>query len=222
MATDVLCLLTNHFKTATSDWSRIADALQVAFTLPDDVLLAERPATTFILTWMREIRTFQKQFGLLFGRQKQPPLADDFTASVALCLEQFLTVRGYKGRVQCEKTTEKKRGATRPDLQVLSAADRLVTTVECKTNLGWSRKKWKQQCETRDAALREQFPGCLPYLCVLTQKNWDSSEFLTSPYCRKQWFCLSKVGIRKIADPAKDVLHPIEEMFLSILRQVAK
>src|SRR6516165_10354341 len=89
-ATDVLDLLTDQFKTAARDWSRIADELRVAFSLPDEALLAERPATKFILTWMRELRAFQKRFGSLFGRKKQPPLADDFTAAVALSLEQFL------------------------------------------------------------------------------------------------------------------------------------
>jgi hypothetical protein len=221
-ATDVLDLLADQFKTAARDWSRIAEELPVAFNLPDEALLAERPATKFILTWMRELRAFQKRFGSLFGRKKQPPLADDFTAAVALCLEQFLKARGLAGLVRCEQTTHKKRGAKRPDVSVWSAASVLVATVECKTNLGWSRKKWKQQCEARNAALIERFPGCSPYLCVLTQKNWHSAEFLQSPYCRKQWFCLSKVSIGKNTDPAKDILHPIEEMFLSILGRVTK
>jgi hypothetical protein len=219
-ATDVLDLLADQFKTASRDWSRIAEELRLAFALPDDALLAERPATKFILTWMRDLRAFQKRFGSLFGRKKQPPLADDFTAAVALCLEQFLKARGQTGRVRCEETTHKKRGATRPDVSVRSAAAVLVATVECKTNLGWNRKKWKEQCEARNAALLERFPACSPYLCVLTQKNWDSAEFLGSPYCGKQWFCLSKVSVGKITDSAKDILHPIEGMLLSILGQV--
>ena len=166
---------------------------------------------------MRELRAFRKRFGSLFGRRKQPPLADDFTAAVALCLAQFLAARGHAGSVRCEQTTHKKRGATRPDVSVLSSAGRLVATVECKTNLGWNRKGWREKCEARNAALLGRFPGCTPYMCVLTQKNWDSTEFLGSPYSGKQWFCLSKVGVGKLTDPAGDILHPIEAMFLSIL-----
>ena len=49
---------------------------------PDDSLLAERPASQLILSWMRELRSFQKQFGSLFGRRKPPSLTDDFTAAV--------------------------------------------------------------------------------------------------------------------------------------------
>jgi hypothetical protein len=221
-ATEVLHLLTDQFKAATGSWSKIADQLRTALDLPDEALRSERPATKFILTWMRELRVFQKRFGSLFGRKKQPPLADDFTAAVALCLEQFLKARGQPGRVRCEETTHKKRGATRPDVSVLSAAGALVATVECKTNLGWNRKKWKEQWEAREADLKEGFPDCTPYLCVLTQKNWNSAEFLESPYCEKQWFCLSRVGVGKITDPARDNLHPIEEMFLSILERLTK
>lgn len=219
-ATDVLDLLTDQFKTATCDWSRIADELRVAFDLPDESLLVERPASKFILTWMRELRAFQKRFGSLFGRKKQPPLADDFTAAVALSLEQFLAARGLAGRVHSEETTHKKRGATRPDVSVLSAKDKLIATVECKTNLGWKRNEWKEQCEARNAAFLALIPDCTPYLCVLTQKNWKSEEFLDSPSSGKQWICLSKVGVGMITDPVGDILQPIEPMFLDILERL--
>jgi hypothetical protein len=217
-----LQLLTDQFKAASGAWYGIADALQNALNLPDDSLLAERPASKFILTWMCELRAFHKRFGSLFGRKKQPPLADDFTAAVALCLEQFLAVRGHSGQVRCEETTHKKRGATRPDISVLSGAERLVATVECKTNLGWKRKAWKEECEARNAALLALFPDCAPYMCVLTQKNWDSEEFLNSPSYGRQWFCLSRVGVGKITDPANDILRPIEPMFLAILGRLTK
>jgi hypothetical protein len=171
---------------------------------------------------MRELRAFQKEFGRLFGRIKQPPLADDFTAAVALCLEQFLTAKDHSDRVRCEKTTHKKRGATRPDISVWSAAGTLIATVECKTNLGWSRNEWKKQWKARNAALRKEFPGCSSYLCVFTQKNWNSEEFLNSPECEKQWFCLSKESVGKITDPLNAILHPIEPMVLAILARLTK
>src|SRR5262245_14951205 len=43
---------------------------------------------------------------------------DEFTAAVALCLEQFLASRGLAGRVACEETTHRARGAKRPDVSV--------------------------------------------------------------------------------------------------------
>jgi hypothetical protein len=222
MGSSALCLqlLSNQIKTAASGWRRVADELQSALDLPDDVLLAERPASTFILTWMRQLRAFHIEFGSLFGRKKLPPLADDFTAAVALCLEQFLAARGHSDRVRSEETTHKKRGATRPDVSVLSTAGALVATVECKTNLGWKRKKWREQCESRNAALLARFPDATSYLCVLTQKNWNVEEFLNSPFYGKRWFCLSKVSVGKITDPVNDILFPIEPMFLAILERL--
>ncbi len=210
-------LLTGHFDTAADEWSRIAEELRLALKLPDDVLLIDRPASKFILTWMRDLRAFQAQFGSMFGRKKQPPLADDFTAAVALCLEQFLSARGQPGRVRSEEPTHKKRGATRPDISVLIDGGSLVATVECKTNLGWNRKGWRENCESRCDDLLRLFPDCIPYMCVLTEKNWDSAEFLNSELNGTRWFCLSKFMPRAIDDPADAIRNPIEPMFLSIL-----
>jgi hypothetical protein len=215
-------LVNDHFNAALGDWTRIGERMRTVCAVADNVLLIERPVSVFMLTWMRDLRAFQKQFGSLFGRKKQPPLADDFTAAVALCLEQFLAARGYPGSVRCEETTHKKRGATRPDVSVLSDANLLVATIECKTNLGWNRKGWKDQCEARNASLVGLFPGCTSYMCVLSQKNWNSEEFLNSPFSGKEWFCLSKVGVGKIGDPADAILHPIESMFLGILARLNK
>jgi hypothetical protein len=213
-----LQLVTEQFQTATSGWRRIAGELQQAFDLPDDDLLRERPASTFILTWMREAKSFNKTFSSLFGRIKQPPLADDFTAAVALCLEQFLAARGHSGRVRCEETTHKKREAIRPDVSVRSTADELIASIECKINFAWKRKEWQVQYETRKATLLKHFPNCSPFLCVFTQDNWDSVQFIDSPDYGKMWFCLSKVAVGKITDPINDICHPgIEPMFLTIL-----
>lgn|SRR5262245_9977347 len=212
----------HHFKTANSDWCRVAREFQIALAISDKALLDKRPASQFILTWMWELRNFLKKFGELFGRRKRPPLADDFTAAVALSLEQFLATRDQPSRVRCEQTIQKKRGSIRPDISVLSAAGDLVATVECKTNLGWKREQWKEQWETRNNALLQSFPKCTPYLCVLSQKNWRAEELLKSQLCQKQWFCLSKVSVGKITDPVNDILHPIESLFLSVLSDLTK
>src|SRR5262245_17609542 len=92
--TDATFLVSRHFAAAQQGWSKIAATLREEIQLLDDTaLLASRPITRFILTWMREVTAFQKQFGELFGRTKRPPSADDFTAAVALSLEQFLAAR---------------------------------------------------------------------------------------------------------------------------------
>src|SRR5713226_757039 len=132
-------LLYQHFAATYVAWVRIADTLRVEIAdLTDHAFLTERPATKFILTWMRSLGEFQTKFGKLFGRIKRPPKADEFTTAVAICLEQFLAARGFAGRVASEETTHRAKGAKRPDVSVYSHTGQIVATVECKTNLGWN------------------------------------------------------------------------------------
>jgi hypothetical protein len=215
-------LLNQHFATSVDVWVQIADTLKRHFAgLKDEAFLAERPATKFILGWMRQLGEFQAKFGKLFGRVKRPPKSDEFTAAVAICLEQFLAARGLAGRVGCEETTHRVKGAKRPDVSVYSSG-RLVATVECKTNLGWNRKGWKDDVLKRTQQMHTSCPGSELFLCVLTRSNWDYSEFEASPERGKQWYCLSAVPVGNISDPVaeSDILLPIEPMFLSILAKL--
>jgi hypothetical protein len=221
--TDATQHLKQHFATTYDAWVRIADTFKGNIArLKEDSFLAERPATKFILAWMRELGEFQTQFGKLFGRIKRPPKADEFTAAVAICLEQFLAARGLAGRVGSEETTHRAKGAKRPDISVYSLSGQRVATVECKTNLGWTRKNWKDQIGKRTKQLRASCPSSESFFCILTRSNWDYSEFERSPQCGKQWFCLSAVPVGRISDPVadSDILVPIEPMFLDILAKV--
>jgi hypothetical protein len=220
---DAVQLLNQHFAATQDAWVRIAGALKENLAcLSDEAFIKERPATKFILAWMRQLGDFQTKFGKLFGRVKRPPKADEFTAAVAICLEQFLAARGLAGRVGSEETTHRVKGAKRPDVSVYSLSGDLVAVVECKTNLGWNRKKWKDQIEERTKQIHASCPGSEFYLCVLTRSNWHYLEFECSPHCGKQWFCLSAVSVGRISDPVvdSDVLLPIEPMFLDILAKV--
>ena len=221
--TDAIQLLNQHFSATYDDWVRIKDTLKGQFAgLKDDAFLAERPATKFILAWMKKLGEFQTKFGHLFGRNKRPPKSDDFTAAVAICLEQFLAARGLGERVGSEETTHRMKGAQRPDVLVYSPAGPLLATVECKTDLGWNRKGWKGEIHERTRQLQASCPGSELFLCILTQSNWDYSEFASAPECGKQWFCLSTVPVGRISDPVADtdILLPIEPLFLAILSKV--
>jgi hypothetical protein len=220
---DAVQLLNQHFAATQDAWVRIAAALKESVAaLSNEAFLRERPATRFILAWMKRLTQFQTEFGKLFGRIKRPPKADDFTAAVALCLEQFLAARGLAGRVASEETTHRARGAKRPDISVFSLSGRLVATVECKTDFGWSRKKWKEKIERRTEQFLVSCPGSDFFLCVMTRRNWDYSVFESSPLCGKRRFCLTAVPLRRISDPAADadMLLPIEPMFLDILARL--
>jgi hypothetical protein len=220
---DALQLLNQQFDSSYDAWSRIAQTLKVDIAgLQDAEFVTNRPVSKLILTWMHRLGEFQTKFGKLFGRKKRPPIADDFTAAVAVCLEQFLAAKGMAGKVHCEETTHPQRGAMRPDISVCSLAGLLVAAVECKTNLGWKRNEWQDHIAKRTQQLRAACPGSAFYLCVLTRSNWDYSEFESCSECGKTWFCLSAVPVGRISDPVadSDVLLPIEPMFLDILARL--
>jgi hypothetical protein len=213
-------LVSQFFNGAFAAWSQIATELRKTFAGSEDIALErDHPATNFILGWMRDLKAFQTYFGeKLFQRKKRPPAADDFTAAVAMTLEQFLAARGFPISVWSERATPPKRGAMLMDVSIWLNSNKLIATVECKTTLGWARGRWKSELESRTEAMREFCQAS--YLCVLTQHGWDSDAFLNSACFRKQWFCLYKHGPSKITDPIlrSDIPSPIEPMFLGILQ----
>ena len=213
----VASLLSEYFLQAAETWRRIAAELKTCFSsLDDDCFLQHKPATKFILSWMRDLKGFQDNFGELFRRQKRPSVADDFTAAVALCLAQFIDARGSAGIVRSEKKTKDEQGAPRPDISIWTSYGVLVATVECKADLGWTRKNWKEKCVKRTRELQTWVRGCDSYLCVMWHKDWSRSEYSES------WYCLSKVPAAKLSGPVtdSDILMPVEPMFLDILARL--
>jgi hypothetical protein len=200
----------------------VTESLQTAFSeLDDKQFVDSRLATRFILSWMRDLKHYHREFGELFNRRKRPPIADDFTASVAICLNEFLKSRGYFNTVRSEETTHRHRNATRPDVSVRQSSD-LLATIECKTNFGWNRNNWQIDHEVRSDTLRELCPDCTTYLCVLTQKNWDSTELRESQKFGTEWFCLCNENVGELESPVPDsaILTPIEPMFIDTLMKL--
>src|SRR4051812_28510304 len=106
-------LLTQYYQDTLARWQSIQGELRKSFAGMDDAAFErDKPATKFILTWMRDLKGLHDNFGKLIRRQKRPPIADDFTAAMAFCLDQFLGAWGYSESVQTEKTTGAVRGAT--------------------------------------------------------------------------------------------------------------
>ena len=217
---DSSTLISDFFKQALSEYRSVTEHLQAAFDdMNDEQFVESHIATKFILSWMRDLKHFHRDFGNLFNRRKRPPIADDFTAAVAICLNEFLKSRGYEDCVRSEETTHRHRNATRPDVSVRDAANNLVATIENKTNFGWNRKGWQVDHEDRSETLRELWPDCTTYLCVLTEKNWDSTDLQNSDKFGVEWFCLCNKNVGKLKSPVPDstILTPIEPMFLQTL-----
>ena len=215
-----------HTITASLDGYRsaIADLGQSFRNLEDQQFLADCPATKFILSWMRDLKHFHRDFGALFNRRKRPPIADDFTGAVAIALNEFLKSRGHLDNVRCEEKTHKHKNATRPDVSVRNDSEILLATIECKTSFGWNRDGWQIDHESRSDALNELCPECTSYLCVMTQKNWDSTELENSTKFGREWLCLCNENVGKLpAEITSDfILTPIEPMFIETLGKLER
>jgi hypothetical protein len=203
-----------------------ANALETRLTaLPSDRAFVEsKMATTFILAWMRTHYLWQKQFNGLFNCAKSSSAADQFTAAVALTLERFLHAHHLSGHVRSEVSLKKKKGAPRPDISIWANDERVVSVIECKTNLGYQRTGWKSQYYERTNKFLSLHPGSVSFLCVLTKDNWQESwpAFMGSPLFGKRWFCLSKVWPTELGDNLDaHVGSPIEPMFLEIREALA-
>ena len=221
--TDPTVHITETLSQALANYRSAARQLHNAFSQLSDLEFSQSTvATKFILSWMRDLKQYHRDFGDLFNRRKRPPIADDFTASVAVCLNEFLRSRGIEHCVSSEETTHRHRNATRPDVSVRDSSGTLLATIECKTNFGWNRHGWQADHVDRSDALRLICPNCTTYLCVLTQKNWDSTELQNSEMFGTEWFCLcnENVGIIETPVPESVILTPIEPMFTNILSKL--
>ena len=106
-----------------------------------------------------------------------------------------------------------------PDISVWRNAD-LVAAIECKTQLGWNRRKWRQDFERREAALKQRWPNCQVFLLAMTENNWDG--FGDDPLRGKQFFALldqDHFTVEVESSPAaiEGLLDPIEGLFRLIL-----
>ena len=216
-------LVTETLSQTLVAYRSVTENLQASFSeLNDQQFVDTCVATKFILSWMRDLKHYHREFGNLFNRRKRPAIADDFTASVAICLNEFLISRGYPGAVRSEETTHRHRNATRPDVSVRDSSDNLLATIECKTNFGWNRNGWQTDHEVRSETLRELCPDCTAYLCVLTQKNWDSTDLQESEKFGTEWFCLCNESVGGLDAPVPEsvILTPIEPMFIETLTKL--
>lgn len=187
--------------------------------LTDNEFLKQKPATVFILKWMREYFLQQKKFDLLIQRQVMPSSADLFTGAVAITLKHYLAAKGYSKAVKSEYKIKPLN--LRPDVTVWNNNGILVAAIEFKTNLGYQRSGWEKQQLDRESSIQQHFPKCTSYLCVLTKKNWENNFAAFTNNARhqsKQWLCLANIWPSEICqnDCTKNILHPVEPMFIQI------
>lgn len=151
------------------------------------------------------------------GRTREPPLADVLTEGVALLVDGVvrapelashrLTVASEKGvPIPGHKTLK-------PDVSVW-LGEKLLSVVECKTNLGYSRNGWLGPYEQRTAAFaRVGVPEEAVLLVVATETNWEGFPSAWSdPRAGRQWITLAKRGTWFGGGKSKGSEHPLARM----------
>jgi hypothetical protein len=92
--------------------------------------------------------------------------------------------------------------------------------IECKTQLGRTRKTWLQRFEKQEALLKTQRPRTKLFLLAMTKANWGG--FGDDPRRGKQFFALLDkrhftTSVKPSPAPIKGLLDPIENLFRLIL-----
>lgn len=168
-----------------------------------------------ILLRLRSYYKHQNLIKQLLNKRRAAPASDFFVETVLFYLTVCLRIYKTDLQVQSEKQI-RGRGSPRPDISIWRNDD-LIAAIECKTQLGWNRHRWREDFEKREARIKTLFPKAKCYLFVMTSKNWPG--FGQNPDVGKKFFCLCNVWPDKIDDKKikEQLLNPIDPMIQSFV-----
>ena len=198
--------------------------LDIAFTAACDVGkvdLGRNDLTRAVLARLKSYYTAQEGIKTFLEKHYAAPAADFFVETVAFFLKVAITVRKLTLlEVKSEMTVARCRGAMRPDISVWKNNE-LVAAIECKTQLGWNRDKWRQDFMEREAGLKELLPNAKLFLLAMTERNWGG--FGNDDRRGTQFFALLDqdhwpTDVDPSAPIIEGLVHPIEDLFSLIVR----
>lgn len=173
--------------------------------------------TNAIANRMRAFYLMQWKAKVFLGKRVVQSGSDFFVETILFFLKLFNDVENLNLEISSERLVERKRKAMRPDISVWRGSN-LLAVIECKTQLGWSRKTWKSDFEHRERELKKEIPNVQTFLVVMSSSNWPG--FGEDPKIGKQWFCLlnNKWPTQLSTPPEKSMLYPtpIEDLFKRI------
>lgn len=176
------------------------------------VNLDDNDISKAIILRMKSYLISQGHIKETLNKRYAAPAADFFVETVLFYCHVVMNSFPKNLEVSSEKAISRRRGSIRPDISIWDG-DKVVFAIECKTQLGWNRKGWKQQFEKREKALKDQFKDATLYLLVMTGSNW--AGFGEDHRVGEQFFVLLK-DIWPLKFDEKDIstiCHPIENLF---------
>lgn len=195
----------------------LADAFASAHAA-GPVNLKDTDLTHAVLLRLKSYFAAQDEIKRSLQKVYAAPAADFFVETVCFFLKVAFRHLNPSLVVASEKNIVPRRGALRPDISIWQA-DKVVSAIECKTQLGWNRNKWLPDFEEREKRLHQEYPEAKLFLLVLTSSNWRG--FGTDQRGGKQFFVLlGDAGVGRIRDldlaAPNMIIHRIEALIQEI------
>lgn len=145
--------------------------------------------TWAILMRLKSYLTSQDAIKSHLNKVYAAPAADFFVETIVFYLRVALERLSPGLTIASEKNIVRRRGSMRPDISIWRG-DRLISAIECKTQLGWNRDGWLLDFQNREHRLRVDCPDAKLYLLVMTGSNWPG--FGDDVRLGRQFFVLLK------------------------------
>ena len=178
-----------------------------------EVRLQDLDLTFAVLLRLKSFFEAQKEIKRILDKVYAAPAADFFVETVCFFLKMAFEKLDKSIHISSEKKILKKRGAIRPDITIWRG-EKLIAAIECKTQLGWNRKGWKEDFERRERILKKSHQGAKLFLLVMTGSNWAGFE--EDPRVGKQFFLLLDkiwpVDYSVSEESNKLIVNPIESI----------
>ncbi len=165
--------------------------------------------TRAILLRMRSYYVAQDKLKVYLNKRYRSAAADYFVEAVIFYL--MLLNKVFKLDIVVKSEVQIVKGL-RPDISIWQN-EKLISIIECKTQLGWNRGNWENDFLIREEQIHEDFPNVKTLLLVLTEINW--SGFGQDDRLGQSYFVLSKVWPSDITTENLNdiIITPIEILF---------
>jgi hypothetical protein len=162
---------------------------------------------------MKAVYLAQQDVKSFLAKRVAQAASDVFVETLVFFLKVWAERVAPNISVQSEATIPLRSGTQRPDISVWQGNE-LKAVIECKTQLGRQRTKWRSQFEDREALIQQTYPDAGVYLVVLTARKWGG--FGTDLRVGKQFFTILKCLPSRFATAGgwkADIENPIEPLF---------
>lgn len=181
------------------------------------VSLKTNDITKAILLRMKAFYDTNYKIKKFLNKKYAPVAADFFVETILFYLKLILYKYKSQYEVFSERQIKRHRGYMRPDISIWDN-DKVITIIECKTNLGWNRNKWENDFITREIKLKKDFPEANAFLLIMTSKNWPGIP-KDNINLGDKYFILSNVWPTRITNENFDsiIQTPIEGLFKKLI-----